>query len=321
VIEVNGVGYFLGPSGLWKTDGTEAGTVLVKGLTTLNVLANVNGTLFLAASDGVNGEEPWRSDGTTEGTVMIADLAAGTASSRPQSFVDVDGGVFFTTATQNGASTLWKSDGTSAGTVAVKTLPPNALLARPSGLINLNGKLLFNYPGAQGIDLWVSDGTEAGTMSIKSYGLFPTVASDLVVLADTAYQLATIPAGGGLGTSALFKSDGTADGTVEVATFGDNAVDSLTKAGSTLFFRGRTASTGIELWKSDGTGAGTGLVKDIRPGSANSGVGSLRAVGGTAFFSADDGTTGTELWRSDGSAPGTVMVKDIAPGAAVGNPT
>uniref|UniRef100_UPI00056C1DDD hypothetical protein n=1 Tax=Microcystis aeruginosa TaxID=1126 RepID=UPI00056C1DDD len=68
-----------------------------------------------------------------------------------------------------------------------------------------------------------------------------------------------------------------------------------------------------ELWKSDGTAAGTVLVKDINPGSSSSYPGSLTAVGNTLFFTAYDGLggSGTELWKSDGTAAGTVLVKDI----------
>src|SRR5262249_2349432 len=42
------------------------------------------------------------------------------------------------------------------------------------------------------------------------------------------------------------------------------------QAGSTLFFTLETNPTGCELWRSDGTPAGTMLVKDINPGSAGS---------------------------------------------------
>src|SRR5580704_11931564 len=71
---------------------------------------------------------------------------------------------------------------------------------------------------------------------------------------------------------------------------------------------------GVELWKSDGTAAGTVMVKDIDPGSDGSFPNSLTNVNGTLYFSADDGTDGFELWKSDGTAAGTVMVKDINPG-------
>src|SRR5262249_13602088 len=75
-----------------------------------------------------------------------------------------------------------------------------------------------------------------------------------------------------------------------------------------------------QLWRSDGTAAGTQLVKDIRPGIAGSAITGITNVGGTLFFSANDGTHGTELWKSDGTALGTSIVKDILPGPQGSDP-
>jgi ELWxxDGT repeat protein len=86
--------------------------------------------------------------------------------------------------------------------------------------------------------------------------------------------------------------------------------------GSTLFFTASDGVNGNELWKSDGTAAGTVLVKDIFPGLSGPSPSSLTAVGNTLFFTANDGVNGNELWKSDGTAAGTVLVKDINPGSA-----
>ncbi|NCR19167.1 MAG: hyalin, partial [Microcystis aeruginosa LL13-03] len=67
---------------------------------------------------------------------------------------------------------------------------------------------------------------------------------------------------------------------------------------------------------SDGTAAGTVLVKDIFPGSSSSAPRYLTAVGNTLFFTAIDGVNGRELWKSDGTAAGTVLVGDIRPGSS-----
>src|SRR5262249_54185657 len=80
-----------------------------------------------------------------------------------------------------------------------------------------------------------------------------------------------------------------------------------------------------ELWKSDGTAAGTVMVKDIIPGGAGSNPGGAYGyiftnVNGTLYFSADDGAHGQELWKSDGTAAGTVLVADINPGSGFSNP-
>ena len=72
---------------------------------------------------------------------------------------------------------------------------------------------------------------------------------------------------------------------------------------------------------SDGTDAGTKLVKDINSGIYNSTPRSLVNVNGILYFTANDGYNGFELWKSDGSEIGTVMVKDIKTGYLSSNPS
>lgn len=77
---------------------------------------------------------------------------------------------------------------------------------------------------------------------------------------------------------------------------------------------GPNGSTGRELWRTDGTPAGTTLVRDIRPGAADSSPRLFTVAGNTLYFVADDGAHGEELWKSDGTPGGTLLVKDIRPG-------
>jgi trimeric autotransporter adhesin len=90
----------------------------------------------------------------------------------------------------------------------------------------------------------------------------------------------------------------------------------ITNVNGTVFFSAYDAVNGRELWKTDGTAAGTVFVKDIRAGTAESVPDNLTAVGSTLYFGANNGTNGRELWKSDGTAAGTVLVKDITPGSA-----
>src|SRR5262249_6737244 len=92
----------------------------------------------------------------------------------------------------------------------------------------------------------------------------------------------------------------------------------LTNVNGTLFFRASDGLNNTELWKSDGTAAGTVMVKDIYPGGESLPI-FLTNVDGKLFFYATDGTHGFELWSSDGTSAGTALVKDINPGA--GNST
>lgn len=85
----------------------------------------------------------------------------------------------------------------------------------------------------------------------------------------------------------------------------------LTQVGHTIFFAANDGVHGTELWKTDGTAAGTKMVKDIRTGSKSSNPENLVNVNGRLFFTANDGTHGRELWKSNGTAAGTKLVKDL----------
>jgi ELWxxDGT repeat protein len=73
---------------------------------------------------------------------------------------------------------------------------------------------------------------------------------------------------------------------------------------------------GGELWKSDGTGPGTVLVRAFQnisiprdPVFTSRQNGLLTSVGGTVYFIANDGRTGFSLWKSDGNS--TVLVSQV----------
>ncbi|MEI9919173.1 MAG: ELWxxDGT repeat protein [Bacteroidota bacterium] len=96
--------------------------------------------------------------------------------------------------------------------------------------------------------------------------------------------------------------------------------NNMTTLGSYVYFSATDGVTGTELWRSDGTAAGTTQVKDIRVGDASSSPTAFTVVGSYIYFAANDGTNGIELWRTDGTAAGTILVKDINPGSVNGSP-
>jgi len=183
--------------------------------------------------------------------------------------------------------------------------------------------------GTNGLELWKSDGTASGTVMVKDIntgtgdGITTAFALGPIMTAfgTTLYFVAN----DGTNGDELWKSDGTANGTMMVKDInnGSGSSDpySLTAVGNTLFFQASDGTNGYELWKSDGTTNGTMMVKDIDNGSGSSNPSYLTAVGNTLFFHASDGTNGYELWKSDGTATGTMMVKDINNGSSSSVPS
>jgi ELWxxDGT repeat protein len=85
---------------------------------------------------------------------------------------------------------------------------------------------------------------------------------------------------------------------------GSSTPAELTVAGGRLFFAADDGVVGRELWKTDGSAAGTALVANLHPGSGAN-ILECTALGSLLFFAADDGA-GRDLWRSDGT-PGTTF--------------
>ncbi|MFH1115173.1 MAG: ELWxxDGT repeat protein [Pseudomonadota bacterium] len=197
--------------------------------------------------------------------------------------------------------------------------------------VAMGGVLYFAYDdGGNGTELWRSNGTAAGTYMVAdinsgSHGSDPT---ELTVFDGVLYFAATDGNSASDHAVELWRSDGTAAGTYMVADIypGNKHSDpgNFFEANGVLYFTASdgnsAADHGRELWRTDGTEAGTTMVTDINPGNADSDPDDFAELGGTLYFSADDGTNGRELWRSDGAAANTVMVADINPGGADSDP-
>jgi ELWxxDGT repeat protein len=261
-------------SDLWKTDGTPGGTA-PSGAPAGGGFTPFAGALVYSVSEAATGAELWRTDGTAGGSALIKDIRPGTESSAPSGFTVSNGALFFAADDGTAGRELWKSDGTEAGTVLVKDIRPGAAASSP-GFLGAAGGMLFLAAddGVNGRALWKSDGMPAGTVPVSA-----------------------VRPGASPLTQEVFQPGSALSAAV----------------GSTLFFVAVDPASGEELWKSDGTAAGTVVVKDIQPGPGGAEPRWLTVAGGRLFFSADDGVHGRELWVSDGTAAGTVML-DLEPG-------
>lgn len=237
----------------------------------------------------------------TDGTQPLRLLVDGVCPSGRG--VELNGSLVFA-ASDSARGALWKTDGTTSGTSLVKRLgggnPGVPALARL--LTAAAGKVFFSLDdGIHGTELWASDGTEAATAIVADATPGPGGTLDFsstIVSAGSGVFFTTCTP-----VCALWKSDGSAAGTVPLANVAATALASM---GTTLYF----TENGQNLWKSNGTPPGTVKFADV------SNVTELTAVGSTLFFRACDPTNGCELWKSDGTAPGTAIVKDVTPGPA-----
>jgi ELWxxDGT repeat protein len=87
-----------------------------------------------------------------------------------------------------------------------------------------------------------------------------------------------------------------------------------------LYFAATTIANGSELWRSDGTVAGTHVVRDIGSGAGSSWPRYLTVLDDQVYFAATSTSAGRELWATDGTLAGTVQVADLDPGSASGAP-
>ena len=101
----------------------------------------------------------------------------------------------------------------------------------------------------------------------------------------------------------------------------DNVDEQLTPVGNRVFFVADDGNTGRELWSSDGTTAGTRLVRDLYPGSESSDPDDFLVKGNELYFTAKNPAIGRELWKTDGTAAGTQRITDLNPGKEDSNPS
>jgi len=244
---------------------------------------------------------------------------AGNQGSDPDNFIESDGALFFTAKNSSNGTELWKSDGTQAGTTMIKDIYTGGSSSSPNFLTSINGTVYFSAnDGVNGNELWRSDGTAEGTYIVKNItaGSSSTTFSDFTVVNNTLFFVANNGSNG----AELWKSDGTATGTVlvkDINTVGEASTSSsptsLVNFGGVLYFSANDGINGRELWKSDGTAAGTVLVSNIGSGASSSNPSNFTVVGNTLFFTAKDNSSiGTELWKTNGTTSGTVLVKNIA---------
>lgn len=311
--------------GLWRTDGTIAGTYpLTPRVTEFpegTLVAGPGGDLYFtacAASCGL-----WRSDGTPAGTRVVRDFAVAPFSGMgPHGLTAWHGRLYFFAGDGNGAgSGLWSTDGTAAGTVF---LAPTGEGEDWPELLGATASQLFFTAGDIRQELWVTDGTAAGTGQVRAFEPARCVEDMCAVI--NSFQAS----GGGilfgvhdetLQEEQYWSSDGTAAGTRRLLSFSgsggeDPRLDfTLRRIGSRWFLLAQGS-----LWVSDGDLGSAAPLSGCDGGcpTAIHFVGTESRTGGL-LFAGSDPDHGTELWITDGTGPGTRRLADVCPGPCDGN--
>ncbi|GMU63901.1 MAG: hypothetical protein AMXMBFR36_01750 [Acidobacteriota bacterium] len=268
--------------GLWRTDGTLTGTFELHGGFTAPTLFEAtgaattlpNGSLVFTGCDNDTGCEPWRSDGTLAGTLRLGDLRPGTESSYASGFHRVGSEVWFEAQLSFGQTVLYRTDGTPSGTIQIQQPAGVSVSTRNGTATPLGGGLVFvGCSASSGCEPWFSDGSGAVQLADLVVGSQSSVGMTASFSHPRMTELgvrAAFLADDGNGQLGLWSTDGTPSGTVALSN-----LDSYPAGSSFGFFPAIERSIvvngqwllslfrpdrGLEIWRSDGTAAGTGSI-------------------------------------------------------------
>jgi len=302
--------------GIWTSDGIPAGTFQLPGTGTGSPCGEPPSIAFIRVGDLAFfswKDRLWRTDGTAAGTMILARLPAGSLATG----AELGGRLLFAAGPPNPGDgggvtwTFWTSDGTPEGTRRMFTF---RFGAPPTDLVTAGGLVYFRAYPVEGNerDVWRTDGTAAGTFPIlRDESLYEEGPLQIVRFRGRTWLLASHRE---IEDEPLRVTDGTEAGTVPVTSALPYGLAVF--RGSLCYFSGYP----LGLWCSDGTDAGSHLVKELSGLVYGAPPPELTVAGNRLFFRLNDGVHGLELWASDGTEAGTGLVKDIVPGAAGSRP-
>ncbi len=334
---LNGKLYFtafdlFGDRELYVSDGTPDGTKLLKNLSeegsgSPRYFFVINNRLFFTATDGLHGLEPWTSNGTETGTYMLKNINARTQDSQPAGYTGFGDKLVFTASNGNKV-TMYGSDGTAENTgPLISSVDTDSIPSTGMGslIAYKKGIYFMGSTAKHGAELWYTEGASENTYLFKDIikGSNHSAPTFFTIMDNVLYFSIHNDF---WGHSELYRTKGTVETTRQIKSlWGESArsnITSLVGADHQIFYTVSTAENGSELYVSDGTEAGSKMLKDICPGTCNGSNFLYQAGvdGHVLYFTANNNKEGSELWRSDGTKEGTRMVKDINPGFANSTP-
>lgn len=240
-------------------------------------------------------------------------------SSNPTSFFIYDGRLFFSANHDNGGRFVYSTDGTSSGTDYVRF---SNTTTGPIAVNTFATTLFYQYNNDLYFDARVS--STANIQIVKLSGASTAVNSVLDLtnfIGNTGCRFTETV---GLNNKLLFNPNyinlnpvvidlqNSANSGLLYDVSNTNAdPKEFTVLGTNCFFAANDTPTGRELYKTDGTGAGTSLFSDVFTGSISSSPDQLNVLGTFLTFAATNSTTGRELFRSNGNTGNLVLIRDI----------
>jgi len=326
---------------LWKSDGSEAGTALVRDLligtnnsngarvddpsTAPPMIEAIGSTVFFYGNDGTTGGALWKTDGTHGGTELVREIVFGPGHDQIREMKALGTKVYFSALQPGGGTEPYISDGSAVGTMVLKDIGTGTAGSAPAHLTPVTGGLFFKAnDGVNGGELWVKD--QAGVRLTLNAN--PSTTDNSIAGVGSLNGTAIYGSVGPNNDYHLWRSDGTAPGTrlmVNAPPLGPlNFIpggESFNTAGNLIYFIGYTNQQGAELWRSDGTSAGTFMLRDMNPGPDDTDLREMQAIGNVLYFVAQTEEHGRELWRTDGTSAGTKLIKDIDAGWVGSDPS
>lgn len=242
----------------------------------------------------------------------ICDVSMGTSSSTPDHFIQFKGDLYF-----SAYDSLGYNPHVTSGTTPMPQLLYNVHTMVSQHVMMeamvCKDRLVFTASNALGVEVWATDGTTGNTNVV--YDINPAGGSswpyDFTMYDSTVFFIATSK-----NIKKLYKTDGMPANvqTVYQVPGTGGVYDIIGIAGGKLIFLAWSTTYGYELYATDGTTAGTTLLKDIYPGSNQIVHTEFITYKNKLYFSGKDNTHGKELWVTDGTPAGTKLVLDINPG-------
>ncbi len=307
----------------WASDGTSAGTMMLQSASAGSeaTFFTVMGGAAYFQSTVYPGNRLWKTDGTVAGTANVAAAWGST----PTAVLGGSHLLFLSTynsPAHGGTVPELFSLGTSGTATDIYPSPAGKSVYNFGHFTVMSNQLFFTAvdAAAVGTSLYKTNGTTVGTSTVLS----GQECESLIAAGSTLFFFSSNATTG----AELWKTDGTPVGTALVKDINPGAADSVelnagvpcAALGSLLIFAADDGVHGIELWKSDGTPAGTVLLADIAPGVTSSRPYGFMTAGDHVFFTANDQVHGTELWVTDGTAWGTHLAADVMPGGIGSGP-